>query len=112
MKMTRYYTQLLRKKGTPGMELIEFRPNVLERYQGDNGPWKLRWDEPGHSKGITFYCWERTGPNIEDFKDYIVLMWFSASMGVGPAAGYIIALLKDLASLPTSEQEHWRKYQR
>lgn len=110
--MARYYTQLLKKKGTHGMELIEFRPNVLERYQGDNGPWKLWWNEPGHSNGISFYCWERKGPNLEDFENYVVLIRMSASEGRGPATGFIVALLKDLASLPESEQDHWRKYER
>ena len=110
--MSGYYTQMLKKKGGPGLDLIEFRPNVLERYEGDNGPWKLWWNEPGHMNGIMFYSWIRKGNRLEDYEDYIALIRMSLSKSRGPAAGYILAYLKDLAGLPLSEQEHWRKYQR
>jgi len=111
--MAGYYRNLLAKRGAGHqLDLIEFRPNVLERYEGDRGPWKLHRNEPGWHDGILFYYWIRKGSRLEGYKDFATLTHLPFSDGQGPATGFIIAYLKDLASLPLSEQEHWKKYER
>lgn len=104
--MSGYYSQMLMQRGGEHqLDLIDFRLDVLERYERDNRPWKLHRKEPGCLDGITFFYW------LENYEDFAVLTRLSLSDGEGPSQGFIIAFLKDLASLPLSEQEHWRKHQ-
>jgi len=104
--MTKYYTELLQQNPQDQMRLIHFDPDVTNRYEGDKGPWKLTLGEPGSTDNVTFYTWD------EEYDCPIVLTVLYCSMGVGPAMGKRIAYLKDLASIPTSEQEHWQRYER
>ncbi|MCD6511194.1 MAG: hypothetical protein J7K45_01180 [Thaumarchaeota archaeon] len=75
-----------------GRDLIEFDQNVLRRYR-EGGPWRLLKD------GLVLYGWHEEEP-----VRMLSLKFFHEK-------GKVKMGLRDLASMPKSEQLHWRKFQ-
>lgn len=91
------YVELLeRLRRMDGMnhvrDLMEFESSVLRRYRED-GPWKLFKDE------LVLYGWREEEPTK------------LLSLGFVQKGGRVKVGLRELASLPRSEQLHWRKFQ-
>ena len=76
-----------------GSSLLTFEAEVLRRYREAEGPWSL------HKSDVTFYHWPDEAP------EKLVALPYSQSKS------YVSVALKNLASLPRSEQEHWKKFQ-
>lgn len=105
--MVKPYTELQKKTGGVGMESLRFNPKVLDRYQEGDGPWKLNCGVPGATDNVTFYTWQ----TIEGQEEPVKLTVLHYSEGRESAEGLLLVLVRDLAALPDSEQEHWKKYQ-
>ncbi|GBC74880.1 hypothetical protein HRbin06_00187 [archaeon HR06] len=90
--MPKYYSELLAKINTPS-KLFIFDALVLKRYSEIDGPWKLYKDK------LVLFTW------LDDQPEKLLTLNFTSSKGK------VMVKLIELASLPKSEQEHWKKFE-
>jgi hypothetical protein len=88
-----YYSELLAKIEPAKPKNLRFEVSVLRRYREIEGPWRLHRDD------ITFYSW------LDEEPVKLIVLGFKQGKDE------VLVSLRDLASLPKSEQEHWKKFE-
>lgn len=101
--MPKYYSDLLELNPQDSHKLIQFKPEVVDKYLNQKGPWSAIINQIGQIDCILFWGWRSGYP--------VLLVRVNCPLGAGPAAGKRLAYLTDLANMPEGEQEHWRTHQ-
>ncbi len=106
--MVKHYSDLLKKNPSANnqMSLIGFDPSVVKKYSEQEGPWSLTINKPGSTDSVNFWTWQ------DEYPVLMIPVYFSMGRADSSAKGLRLALLKDLAGMPESEQEHWRKFEK